>query len=451
MVQRFGDEVAGGAEALCRATAHALADRGDEVEVYTTTARDYLTWAPHYRAGTQADGAVTVHRFTADRPDPARSAELTRGLSLGVGDGAAELAWARAQGPIAPGMLRALSRARERHEAVALWTYLYATTQLAMPLAPERTVLVPLAHDEPMLRFGLSRGLVRMARGLAFMTPEERRLVDDLHGVEGHEQADRGRRPGAGAPRRGRARPGGPRPAGALRALPRPPRPRQGPRRPGAGPRALPGRRRPARPGAGGASHRGRCACPSGCAPRGSWTAATRSDLLDAAEVVVLPSPHESLSLVALEAWRAGRPTLAIAHSEVLAGQTARSGGGLLYLDAPTYGRQLLRLGGDPGLRARLGAAGHAWTAGHTWDACAAPVERPAPAGARPAQPDADDAGRPLPLAQGRPGQHQAREPSGGGDPAAHLRRRRRAAVEPGARWPRGSWRSRPRAGRSAP
>jgi glycosyltransferase involved in cell wall biosynthesis len=99
--------------------------------------------------------------------------------------------------------------------------------------------------------------------------------------------------------------------------------------------------------------------------------AATRSDLLDAAEVVVLPSPHESLSLVALEAWRADRPTLAIAHSEVLAGQTARSGGGLLYLDAPTYDLQLRRLGGDPGLRARLGAAGRGWTADHTWDACA--------------------------------------------------------------------------------
>ncbi|MGE3141568.1 MAG: hypothetical protein AB7O53_19130, partial [Thermoleophilia bacterium] len=170
VVQRYGEEVAGGAEGLCRATAHALAAAGEEVEVHTTTARDYLTWAPHYAAGTERDGAVTVHRYPAEPADPARNAELTRLLSLGGGDADAEREWARAQGPVAPGMLRALAGARERYEAVALWTYLYATTQLAMPLAPERTVLVPLAHDEPMLRYGLTRGLMAMAAGFAFMT-----------------------------------------------------------------------------------------------------------------------------------------------------------------------------------------------------------------------------------------------------------------------------------------
>ena len=87
---------------------------------------------------------------------------------------------------------------------------------------------------------------------------------------------------------------------------------------------------------------------------------ATRTDLLDACEVVALPSPHESLSLVALEAWRARRPTLATARSEVLAGQTARSGGGLLYDDARTYGRQLARLAGSPDLMSRaISATSH--------------------------------------------------------------------------------------------
>ena len=78
VVQRYGSEVAGGAEALCRSTARALAERGDEVEVLTTTARDYLTWEPHYPQGTERDGAVVVRRFTADPPDPRRSAELVR-------------------------------------------------------------------------------------------------------------------------------------------------------------------------------------------------------------------------------------------------------------------------------------------------------------------------------------------------------------------------------------
>ena len=373
VVQRYGSEVAGGAEALCRSTARALADRGHAVDVYTTTARDYLSWAPHFAPGTSADGGVSVHRFPADPPDPERSAALVRRLALGAGDAEAEAAWARAQGPVAPGMLAALAAAvaAGRHETVSLWTYLYATTQLAMPLVAGRSVLVPLAHDEPMLRFALTRGLVRMARGLAFMTPEERRLVDDLHGVGGREEAI----VGAGLDP---APPGDASRARAARALPERFVLYLGRLDPAKGIDALVrahGRYR-SEGGPLGLVLVGRPTVdmdlPGWVHTTGFVDEATRADLLEACEVVALPSPHESLSLVALEAWRARRPTLATARSEVLAGQTARSGGGLLYDDAATYGRQLGRLSGDPVLRAELGAAGHAWAGGWTWDACAA-------------------------------------------------------------------------------
>ena len=369
VVQRYGDGVAGGAEALCRSTAQALAAAGEEVEVYTTTARDYMTWAPHFAPGTGRDGDVLVHRFTADPPDPALSAALARRLSLGGGDADAERAWVRAQGPVAPGMLRALARARGRHEALALWTYLYATTQLAMPLAAERSLLVPLAHDEPMLRFAVSRGLVRMAAGLAFMTPEERRLVDDLHGIDGRPEAivgagvdpsprgDAARARGALAlPERFALYLGRVDAAKGLDALVRA----------HAGYRAAGGSLGLVLAG----RATGALALPDWVVTTGYVDAATRADLLEAAELVVLPSPHESLSLVALEAWSAGRPTLATARSDVLAGQTARSGGGLLYTDGHTYARQLARLSADPDLRATFAATGAAWAAGHTWGAC---------------------------------------------------------------------------------
>jgi glycosyltransferase involved in cell wall biosynthesis len=371
VVQRFGEEVAGGAEALCRSTARALAGGGDEVDVYTTTARDYLTWRPHYREGVERDGPVVVRRFAADAPDPRRSAALVRSLALGDGGPEAERDWALAQGPLAPGLVRALGDAASRYEAVALWTYLYATTQLAVGLARDRSILVPLAHDEPMLRFGITRGVVRAAAGLAFMTPEERRLVDDLHGLRDRPEAIVGAAldpapPGDGV--RARAgRPGLPRrfalymgrvdPAKGVDALVRA---HEGYRSAG-GPLGLVLAGRPA----------GRMRLPRWVVATGFVDARARSDLLDAAEVVVLPSPHESLSLVALEAWRAGRPTLATARSEVLSGQSARSGGGLLYDDAASYARQLSRLASDGDLRDRLGARGARFCASQTWDACA--------------------------------------------------------------------------------
>lgn len=395
MVQRYGAEVAGGAEALCRDTARALVRAGEQVTVFTTTARDYLSWDPFYAPGTSDDDGVTVRRFAVDPPDPRRAADLVRALGLAPGDPAMEAEWAMTQGPVSRDMLTALStlgdshqgapgdshhsprgdshhRGSQRgqaHDVVACWTYLYATSQLAMPLVRDRAVLVPLAHEEPMLRFTLTRGVMRMARALAFMTPEERRLVVDTADVGSTPgvvvgagldpspdgDADRARRRWRLPPRfalyLGRVDA-----AKGVDALIRAHRSylQQGP---GLG-LVLAGREAPG------------MGIPEWVTTTGFITEQERADLLAAAEVVVLPSPYESLSLVALEAWRAGRPTLGYARADVVAGQTARSGGGLLYTGPETYARQLARLAARPAERQAMGESGRAFAAGWTWDAC---------------------------------------------------------------------------------
>jgi len=370
VVPRYGAEVAGGAEALCRGTARALAAAGDRVTVYTTTARDYPGWEDHFPAGEEHDGGVRVMRFPAERPDPALAAALLRGLSVGAGGADEEAAWSRAQGPVSRPLLGALAEAPRRHEAIAVWTYLYATSHLGMPLVADRAVLVPMAHDEPMLRFGVTRGLARLAAGFAFLTPEERRLVDESHGLDGRPEAvvgaglepapdgDAGRAHAAGGlPRRFALYLGRVDAAKGIDALVR----AHARYRAAGGPLGLVLAGRAV----------GGLRLPGWVATTGFVSPERRADLLAASEVVVLPSPHESLSLAALEAWTAGRPTLATARSEVLAGQTARSGGGLLYTDAVSYGRQLSRLASDPELREVLGGAGRRFAAPLDWPACA--------------------------------------------------------------------------------
>ena len=64
-------------------------------------------------------------------------------------------------------------------------------------------------------------------------------------------------------------------------------------------------------------------------------------DAIAAAEALVMPSPYESLSMVALEAWALGRPVLATARCDVLVGQCLRSNAGLYYEDAREFGAAL--------------------------------------------------------------------------------------------------------------
>jgi glycosyltransferase involved in cell wall biosynthesis len=54
-------------------------------------------------------------------------------------------------------------------------------------------------------------------------------------------------------------------------------------------------------------------------------------DAIAAADLLIMPSYYESLSMVALEAWALGRPVLANGRCEVLKGQCIRSNAGLFY------------------------------------------------------------------------------------------------------------------------
>jgi 2-polyprenyl-3-methyl-5-hydroxy-6-metoxy-1,4-benzoquinol methylase len=84
-------------------------------------------------------------------------------------------------------------------------------------------------------------------------------------------------------------------------------------------------------------------------------------DAIAAAQVVMLPSPYESLSIVALEAWQQGKPVLANGTCAVLRGQCKRSNGGLWYDNYAEFQETLSLLLQEPLLRQRLGAAGRSF------------------------------------------------------------------------------------------
>jgi glycosyltransferase involved in cell wall biosynthesis len=82
-----------------------------------------------------------------------------------------------------------------------------------------------------------------------------------------------------------------------------------------------------------------------------------------------MPSRLESLSMVSLEAWWAGRPVLANAKCEVLRGQCQRSNAGLYYASYDEFREALALLESDPALRARLGENGRRYFDAHyTWE-----------------------------------------------------------------------------------
>jgi glycosyltransferase involved in cell wall biosynthesis len=102
-----------------------------------------------------------------------------------------------------------------------------------------------------------------------------------------------------------------------------------------------------------------------------------RLHALQAATVVVVPSPYESLSLLALEAFAVGTPVLANARAEVLVDHCRQSNGGLYYSDRYEFSEALKMLLKDPELRHQMGENGRAYVEkNYRWDVIIAKYER---------------------------------------------------------------------------
>ena len=176
VVQRYGADVVGGSEQHARLVAQRLAQR-HTVEIATTTALDYWTWAPHYAPGDDFLDSILIRRFpVAAGRDPEFKAFEHHVLEEdhGVAD---ELDWPRRQGPDCPELLEFLHAHGREYDAVLFYTYIYAPTALGLPIVPERAALISTAHDEYPLRLAPYRALFHLPRAIGYLTPEERTMV----------------------------------------------------------------------------------------------------------------------------------------------------------------------------------------------------------------------------------------------------------------------------------
>jgi glycosyltransferase involved in cell wall biosynthesis len=98
---------------------------------------------------------------------------------------------------------------------------------------------------------------------------------------------------------------------------------------------------------------------------------------LEAATVVIVPSPFESLSLLALEAFSVGTPVLVNARSDVLVEHCRRSNAGLYYADREEFVECLRLLMTDARLRRALGRNGREYIRrNYRWDIVIGKYER---------------------------------------------------------------------------
>lgn len=374
IVQRYGSDLSGGSEQLCRVVAERLALHGS-CDVLTTCARDYMSWQNELPPGISAVGGVRVHRFLVDSPrDIASFNALSNELFGGKSDPALEERWMKAQGPYSSSLLAFLERNKDNYDTFIFFTYLYCTTYFGLPLVRDRAILVSTAHDEPPIYLSIFDELFRLPQRFLFLTPEEQDFVyrrfclpeavgeiagmglDELEcdssqtDVPAHVQQSLGSAPyllylgrideskGCKTLMDWFDRYISDHPVSELRLV-----------------------------------LAGKAVIPIPSNPRiiaaGYVSEAAKQALIKGSLFMVAPSPYESLCISALESWRQEKAVLANGECLVLAGQCRRSGGGLWYRSYEEFAECVSLLARDDEMRTELGKRGSKFTATeYTWE-----------------------------------------------------------------------------------
>lgn len=153
VVQRCGPDVNGGSEAHCLAVARAMQDDWD-IEIITTCAKDYMTWENFYPAGVARYESFRIRRFEVDAPRDIADFNSLSGRVLSHPERAdikQGEEWLKAQGPYSSELFAWLKTEQARYDFFVFFTYLYATTAIGIRLVSMPKCLVPTAHDEPPL------------------------------------------------------------------------------------------------------------------------------------------------------------------------------------------------------------------------------------------------------------------------------------------------------------
>jgi glycosyltransferase involved in cell wall biosynthesis len=299
-----------------------------------------------------------------------------------------------------PGLVDYLERHHSQYEVLIFFTYLYASTVMGIRVAPHKSLLVPTAHDEPAIRLGIYQDVFASAAGIVWNTDVERQfvsskfhlrtVVEDVVGCgvdlpEGEAISDDERENVAPSSRE-TLPPHLEGPANAFRRRHRIYNPFAlygGRIDPGKGCEELLEYFQSYLKDGGDTTLvlMGTKLMPLPEDPHvrfaGLLSDAERLHALEAASVVVVPSPYESLSLLALEAFAVGTPVLANARSEVLVAHCRESNAGLYYADRYEFAEALKMLLHDPALRTAMGRNGKAYVNRHyRWSAILTKYER---------------------------------------------------------------------------
>ena len=184
IVQRYGLEINGGAEYHGRLIAEKLA-KYFEIEVFTSTALDYVTWEHHYSEGQEIINDIKVNRFKVDKiRDPKRFGDIQNFIFNYEHTLADEIEWLEEEGPHFPGLIDELERRDDEFDYYIFFSYRYYHSFYGIKKFSKKAILVPTAEHDEVVYLRLFKDLFKLPSAFMYNSHEEKEMINRISGNE---------------------------------------------------------------------------------------------------------------------------------------------------------------------------------------------------------------------------------------------------------------------------
>jgi glycosyltransferase involved in cell wall biosynthesis len=184
VVQRYGDEINGGAEYHAKLIAERLVKFFD-MEVFTTTALDYITWEPHFPEGRALVNGIPINRFhVRELRDPKRFGEIQEYVFFEEHSLKDETDWLNLEGPLVPDLISELKIRDQEFDFFIFFSYRYYHSFQGISAFRGKSILVPTAEHDKVIYLRLFKHFFNLPGAIVYNSVEEKEMINRISGNE---------------------------------------------------------------------------------------------------------------------------------------------------------------------------------------------------------------------------------------------------------------------------
>lgn len=202
VIQRFGKTVNGGAEVHAKQIADLLKDRY-KITVITSCAESYTTWEPTFSEGSTTIDDIEVIRLANTSRDESSQKKMAKKVkyhpqvylqrkfysilkpdyfdktSKNLIDNGTS--WLKSQGPFMPELENWIDKNQNKFTAFIFFSSLYHPTYVGLNSVGNKSILIPLLHNETCSFFPPLSSNYKKAKFIFFNTKSEKKLAESIY------------------------------------------------------------------------------------------------------------------------------------------------------------------------------------------------------------------------------------------------------------------------------